>query len=142
MSEMSEFDQFVAAMPRQMEPQFRDGDAGSTAFYSALRAGWELDVLIHDSLQRIRRGGGFGVLVQRLTSLGQHSPTPEAARKATSKRQPAQYRPTPRAPAIPPSKMAERRALLKRIRDEEIGPEEAAELMRGLVKDQKSTLSS
>lgn len=140
MDEGNDFDRFVAAMPRTMEPQFRDGDAGSTAFWSARRAGWELDVLVHDSLGRIRRGGEFGVLVQRLTTLGQHRPT-DPKDRPTSKRQPAPYVNTQR-PDVPPSWIAERRQLVRTITREKIPPAEAEKMMQELTDRQKGTLSS
>lgn len=134
MSERSEFDRFVTALPKELEPQLVDGDTASTAFYQALRAGWEHDVLVQDALSRVRRGGKTGVIITRLRSLAENPPHARSDRRHPW--EPPAYVPENKA-ALPASWVAERRTLLRRIRDEKIDPNRAEALMVALCETQK-----
>lgn len=138
-AEQSEFDRFVAALPKSWESQLTVGDAASTAFWQARRAGWELDVLTHDALSRQRRGGLVGVIVNRLNELAKHPPRATTKDHRRAPWEPPRFVPQP-AVQLPPSWVVERRQLMRKIRQDGVTPEQAEQMMQDLIADQTSRL--
>ena len=131
---MSEFDEWVVALPKSMEASLRVGDVVSTAFWQARRAGWDVDALVFDSLAAVRRGAGTGALVERMRTLATQRPgARQGARSST---------PTPPRHDPPPmvtysaSQARERVQLLHRIKRERWTPDEAEAAMVALIAEQ------
>lgn len=142
--QMSEFEAFVKQLPKAMEMALDDGGTGtSTAFYSARRAGWSFDEIVHDALSSVRRGGGPGVVVNRLKTLATHGRTKETERALRD----GGYLPTPTPPAfeqephpvLSAEHFRQRVQLLYQIKGEAVGPDEAEFRMTELILAQRSS---
>lgn len=73
--EASEYRRWVETLPVELHGSLMVGDVVPTAFYSARRAGWDFEALAFDAGAAVRRGGGVGVLVERLRTLAKTPPT-------------------------------------------------------------------
>lgn len=93
----SDFQAFVADLPATHEIALMAENV-STAYYRALRAGWEHDQLVGDALSSLHRGG-VGLVVRRLESLADNPPISRSTGKMGPRPKRAQHEPLPECSA-------------------------------------------
>lgn len=127
---VSEFDDWVSALPKEMEASLTLGETVSTAYWTARKAGWDAETLKFDALAAVRRGAQVGALVGRLRTLSSTRPKGRAGGSGT--RVPPPYEPSDRSTATP-EQVKERVLLLRTIERERMDPDTAEAAMRALI---------
>lgn len=134
MNDPEAFEKFVGTMPAELRPALMDGDNCSTAFYAALRRGWSLETLIGDMRFRTKNGSlGPGGVIAALRKVAEAQPP----RAQVVRLRKAYVAPT-NVVRIPPEWAGERAALMRRIREEGMTPDEGALAMDQLQAEQRA----
>lgn len=128
----SDFEVYTASLPQSVSAGLVIGDAASTAFYRARRAGWDTEALVQDALAAVRRNGGPGVLVERLKTLAETAPARRSGEVGT-RSAPALVKMGVEEYVTVNDPDGERHRLLRKIRAERPSPDEAERWMTELI---------
>jgi hypothetical protein len=144
-----DFAHFVAALPRELEPDLILGETVSTPFFEARRAGWPLDQLVADAQATCRRGldRPVGAIIRRLETLATKQPADRIASVVPIHRSrwsaaPGQWCPCTMKPAhripvpLTGDQAVARHALLREA--EALDPDTAEQRMAALIASQNA----